>query len=127
MFRWLGRFGKSSRQRSAREVLLNEGLELAMDWGENWLAPVQDRLLQRHAYLQREELDELNATCQQAMSFGHETVYEMVREKGKNISQDEFVPLVLAKHPWLNAENTTRLFNQSMYYAWKTGGPPRGA
>ena len=127
MIRWLSRLSKSSRLRPAHEALLNEGLELAMDWGENWLAPIEDRLLQRHVYLQRAELDELNAACQEAMKFGHETAYEMVRERGKNIDQDEFVSLARARYPWLNAENTVRLFNQSMYYAWKTGGPSRRA
>src|SRR6267142_424250 len=104
MFRWLSRLGGSSRARPARDVLLNDGLELAMDWGEDWLAPIQDRLLQQHAYLRREELDELNATCQDAMKSGHDIAYKMVRESGMNVTQDEFTALVLAKYPWLNAQ-----------------------
>ncbi|MDB5857574.1 MAG: hypothetical protein JWQ76_1263, partial [Ramlibacter sp.] len=96
-------------------------------WGENWLGPIQGRLLQLHGYLRSEELDDLAAACQEAMKFGHETAYGMVRESGTDISQDGFTSLVLAKHPWISAANAARLFNQSMYYAWKTGGPPRRA
>jgi hypothetical protein len=125
MFRWLTKLGRSSRARPAREVLLNEALELAMDWGESWLAPIQERLRQQRRYLRREELDELNAACQEAMKLGHETAYALVRSRGKHATQDEFLAIVLARHPWLTAENSARLFKQSMYYAWKTGGPPR--
>jgi len=123
MYRWLRRLGSSLRARPTREVLLNDGLELAMDWGENWLAPIQERLLKRHAHLQREEVDELNAICQDAMKFGHGIAYKLVRERGREVAQDEFMPLVLAAYPWVNTENAARLFTQSMYYAWKTGGP----
>ena len=49
----------------------------------------------------------------------------LVRRKGKDATQDEFVGTVLARYPWVTAANAARLFNQSMYYAWKTGGPPR--
>jgi hypothetical protein len=126
MPRWRLGFGKAAASKPTRETLLNDGLELAMDWGEDWLAPIQDRLLQRHRSLQRAELDELDAACREAMKFGHETAYAMVHEHGKNVSQEAFVPLVRARYPWVSAENGARLFNQSMYYAWKTGGPARG-
>ena len=125
MLRWLARLGRASRSGPGREALLNEGLELAMDWGENWLAPVQERLHRKHPKLQRTELDEVNAACQQAMKLGHDTAYGLVRRKGKDATQDEFTQAVLASYPWVTAANAARLFNQSMYYAWKTGGPPR--
>ena len=127
MFRWLRRLIGPSSASPAPGVLLNDGLELAMDWGENWLAPVQDRLHQLHPDLRPEELNELNAACQEAMKVGHEIAYELVRERGQNVTQGDFILSVQAKHPWINAGNGARLFNQSMYYAWKTGGPPRGA
>lgn len=124
MLHWL-RIFRRGHAKPNRTALLNEGLGLAMDWGENWLAPIQERLLQRHPRLQRSELDELNATCQQAMSFGHHTVHAMVRDQGANVGHDVFAPLLLAMHPWVSAENSARLFSQSLYYASKAGGPAR--
>lgn len=123
MFRWLRRFSAATGRRPEPDALLNEGLALAMDWGENWLAPIQGRLRQAHAHLQPPELDDLNASCQQAMKFGHETVHALVLKNGTNVSQDEFTALFLARYPWASAESTARLFSQSIYYAWKSGGP----
>jgi len=127
---WFTRFMRSllaAAPKPTREALLNDGLELAMDWGENWLAPIQERLHRRHPHLQVEELDELNAASQEAMKFGHETAYQLVRAKGKNIDEGEFLQLVLVRYAWLSAENKGRLFRQSMYYAWKAGGSVRAA
>ena len=124
VFAWLRRFGSASRRRAQPQVLLNEGLALAMDWGQDWLAPIQDRLRWRHPCLLAKELDELNATCQQVMQLGHESAYALVRSKGQDFQQDDFAAVVLAQYPWVNGENVARLFKQSIYYAWKTGGPP---
>ena len=122
---WLKRLFRPAPPR--RSELLNRGLELAMDWGENWLAPIQERLHQQYRHLSREELDELNASCQAAMKFGHATAYELVHEQGKNVDEDEFTARVLVSHPWVDAANIARLFRQSMYYVWKGGGPLKGA
>jgi hypothetical protein len=123
MLDWRRRFGLRSRAQPAREDLLNEGLALAMDWGESWLAPIQARLAQQHPRLQRVELDELNAVCQTALRFGHETVHDMVRRSGKEVTQADFSAAFLAANPWASPDNVMRLFNQGLYYAWKTGGP----
>jgi hypothetical protein len=127
MFRWLSKLTGSARAMPTREALLNEGLELAMDWGENWLAPIQPRMAQRHPHLERRELDELDAAVQEAMKFGHDTAYALVRAAGQGVPQAEFNPLVMSKYPWLDSENAARLFSQSIYYASKAGGPARGA
>jgi hypothetical protein len=116
MLKWLQRIGIRARNTGSPEALLNDGLALAMDWGEDWLAPIQNRLARQHPRLSRGELDQLNAACQEAMRFAQETIHAMVRERGTNVLAD----------PWATAENTARLFSQGMYYAWKTGGPVGG-
>ena len=75
MLNWLKNLTRGGQATPTREALLNDGLELAMDWGENWLAPIQDRLHQRHPQLNPQQLDELNEACQDAMKFGHATAY----------------------------------------------------
>ncbi len=106
----------------AHDDLLNEGLHLAMEWGEDWLQPIQDRLAQRHPALSKEALDEIDAVCQAAMRFGHKTVHDLVLTSGKDTKREDFDPIVLARYPWANSDNLSRLFSQGMYYAWKETG-----
>jgi hypothetical protein len=120
-----GWFSWTRRPKPGREALLNDGLELAMDWGENWLAPIQGRLHKIHPRLTAGELDEIDAACRQAMNFGHDSLYELRTKHGKEISAEDFAALLLAQFPWVSPANVRRLFNQSTYYAWKTGGPAR--
>ena len=123
MLRWLGRLRGSTRAAPTPEALRNDALELAMDWGEDWLAPIHARLRQRHPQLSPEQLDALDATARQTMQLGQETAYRLVREHGREVSEPAFASIVLAQQPWLRADNASRLFRQSMYYAWKTGRP----
>ena len=52
MASWLQRL---TRRRATPDALLNEGLGLAMDWGENWLSPINVRLRKLHPYLSFDE------------------------------------------------------------------------
>ncbi len=124
MLNWLRRL-TSSRTQPSRETLLNDGLELAMNWGENWLAPIQERLRLQHPRLSAAELDELNEACQAAMKFGHETAYELVQTQGADADALGFGSTVRGRYPWISEENLVRLFRQSLYYVWKGGGPAR--
>lgn len=97
-----------------------------MDWGENWLAPIQDRLRQRHPQLNPQQLDELNEACQGAMKFGRATAYELAQAGGAQVAPEAFAARVLAQYPWLSADNAERLQRQSLYFVWKAGGPKPG-
>lgn len=118
---WLARF----RRRPGREALLNDGLALAMDWGDRWLAPIQERLRAQHPWLVAAELDELDAACQAAMRYGHETAYRLAAENGQQVDADTFMRSVRARFAWIDDANAERLLRQSLYYLWKAGGPPR--
>lgn len=104
---------------SRRVDLLNDGLHLAMEWGPDWLMPIQERLAKKYPRLSEIELDEINAICQAAMSFGHGTVYDLVREHGRDIALQQFEPIVKSRYPWVDAGNMSRLFSQGMYYSMK--------
>ena len=123
MFGWLRRPTGRTRGAPDPDALRNEGLALAMDWGEDWLAPIQPRLRERHPRLTAAELDALDATCRGAMKLGHETVHALVRAHGKNLALPAFAERFAAQVPWASAENVARLYDQGLYYAWKTGGP----
>ena len=106
----------------SRELLLNEGLDIAMEWGKNWLKPIQDRLAVRHPELSQSELNEVNAICQAAMKFGHDFVYNLALKAGKDTKKSDLELAMQSRYPWVNAKNIAHLFSQGMYYAWKDTG-----
>ena len=115
---------KLFRRRAPREALLNEGLTLAMDWGEDWLSPIDNRLRERHPYLRADELANINDECQHVMRWGHELVHVRLQD-AKGVDADDFARRVSERHPWIDQENMARLLTQSTYYAAKTGGYAR--
>ena len=106
----------------SREALLNEGLDLAMEWGKNWLKPIQERLAVHHPELSQDELNEINAICQSTMKFGHDYVYNLALKTGKDTKKSDLELAMQSRYPWVNAKNISHLFSQGMYYAWKDTG-----
>ena len=99
--------------------LLNTGLSLAMAWDADWLKPIQPRLAEQFPTLTPEELDEINASCQQAMRAGHALVASLAKKDGINVGYSEWETEFLHHYPWVNQENLSRLFSQGMYYNLK--------
>ncbi|HEV2680757.1 MAG TPA: hypothetical protein VGV14_09685, partial [Rhodanobacter sp.] len=122
MLSWFKRKEVAAVLPSSRDALLNEGLDLAMEWGKNWLKPIQDRLAFGHPELTREELDEVNAISQNAMKFGHGYVYDLALKAGKDTKKSDLESAMQSRYPWVNARNLSHLFSQGMYYAWKDTG-----
>lgn len=120
MFNWLRRLSSKNAPLERAEVL-NAGLNLAMEWGEQWLQPIQQRLAKRYTGLSVEELDRYNAECQAAMKFGHDLVYLMAERLGADVNMDAWRGQVLERYSWINESNLSRLFSQGMYYAYKDG------
>jgi len=102
---------------------LNVGLAMAMEFGQNWLRPIQERLQARYSHLSEAELDEYNEQCRAAMNFGHSRLRECWRasDKKKDVAFQLFRKCVLAAYPWVSADNLGHLFSQGCYYAWKDG------
>jgi hypothetical protein len=103
--------------------VLNKGLDLAMEFGENWLRPIQERLAKKYPELSRAALDEYDRVCREAMSFGHTQLVACWREAGSDQRQafQFYQRDVLARYPWVSEPNLSRLFSQSCYYAHKDG------
>jgi len=108
--------------------IYNAGLDFAMEWGENFLQPIQGRLSKKFPELSKEELDECNKICQAVMSAGHNFVYKQLEtayDSGTKVNQTDLYENMkkdlLAHYKWINEENLNRLFSQGMYYSWKDG------
>ena len=108
-------------------TILNEGLSLAMEWGEQWLCPIQERLATAHPELSREELDRYDELCRAAMHHAHALVAKCWRSADTRDEQlvfARFAELLGKTYPWISPENVSRAWSQGMYYAWKDGGLP---
>lgn len=116
--------------RCGRDELLNHGLSLAMEWGEDWLKPIQERLLRYHPWLQADQADEINGLAQEAMRLGHHLLYKSVEAAAYGyascremvMDKQEFEGQVRARYEWVNEENISHLYAQGRYYAWKDFG-----
>lgn len=102
--------------------ILNEGLHLAMAWGEDWLKPIQPRLAKLHPELSAGELEQYNTICQEAMQFGCEAAKQfaaiaLAEENAQNL--ERFSSQIRQHYPWANNDNLSRLFSQGIYYALK--------
>jgi hypothetical protein len=113
------------RRRPSNDELLNEGLELAMDWGESWLAPINARLHKLHPFLGADRLEECNAACQGAMRLAYETVHVLLCEASAGPSMEALGEVMRVPYPWVNDHNLARLLRQGTYYAAKVGGHRR--
>ena len=110
------------------EKILNRGLELALEFGPNWLQPIQARLSKKFPDLQTEELDKYDSICRTAMKDGHEFIYkklETAADKKRKIKEkdvsDELQLFLHTKYPWVDSKNLKRIVSQGFYYAWKDG------
>ena len=102
------------------DEILNVGLNLAMEWGENWLQPIQDRLRKRYSDLTCKELDLCNAQCQAAMEFGHNLVAECLKPNRDDPTiRSEYERRMREAYPWISDDNLSHNFSQAMYYTMK--------
>ena len=92
----------------------DEAVHLAMEWGQDWLKPTQERMKKRHPSLDDAKLDAYDTLAREVMRVGHGYVYDH-----PNCDRDAFTRVVLAKYPWVSADNITRLHSQGQYYAMK--------
>jgi hypothetical protein len=105
----------------SKEEILNTGLSLAMEFGENWLKPIQSRLAALEPNLRPAELEEYNSICQAAMKSSNGWIYSTAEKSGQEPDRKVWEAEVLSSHPWINKDNLDRLFSQGVYYAGKDG------
>jgi len=110
------------------ERILNRGLEFALEFGPNWLQPIQSRLSEKFPDLKTEELNNYDSICRTAMKDGHEFIYkklETAADEKKKIKEkevsDELQLFLRKKYPWVDSANLKRIVSQGFYYAWKDG------
>lgn len=108
--------------------ILNDGLDMSMAFGPDWLKPIQERLGKKYPEITEEKLDEYNQICSKARDDGNDFIYrtleKMAELKQTITSADleyQLKTFMTTKYLWISKENLNRLFSQGCYYAWKDG------
>ncbi len=103
--------------------ILNRGLAFALEFGENWLEPIQTKLAEVYPHLTAEELDHYNQLCKEVASDGNALIFKVVHEDGEDFYSEKNRQLwqktMLQKYPWINEKNLSHSYSQSCYYALK--------
>lgn len=117
-----------SKQNSPENEILNSGLDFTMEFGENWLQPIHQRLFSKYDFLTKKQLDEYNLICTKAMKSGKDLIYKTLVEVSENQAtidenhlKEKLKSFMLSNYPWIDDKNLSRLFNQGCYYAYKDG------
>lgn len=110
------------------EKILNKGLEFALEFGPNWLQPIQSRLSAKFQELKSDELNKYDSICRSAMKQGHDYIYktlEKATDENRKIKEkemaEELKSFLQKDYPWIDSGNLKRILSQGFYYAWKDG------
>ena len=117
-----------AKNNASEKEILNLGLKFAMEFGEKWLQPIQNRLSNKYTFLETEKLNEYNIICKNAMNYGQNYIYKTLDNLYKNNQtikekelKEKLTTFMLEKYSWIAKNNLRRLYSQSCYYAFKDG------
>ncbi|MCA9643383.1 MAG: hypothetical protein H6718_10950 [Polyangiaceae bacterium] len=101
--------------------LANLSLRLALEWGEDWLVPIQERLSQIRPDLTQAQLDDCQADAKRVFDHALKLGREALKRHGLegSAAADASRQALLEAFPWLDEANLSRLVSQSLYYALK--------
>jgi hypothetical protein len=103
---------------SSREELLNLALDICMEWGPELARPEDVRFHERCTGVDAASATALLAEARAAFSLGCRIVYDDWDEAEVDRLQAAARTAVEAAHPWVDAENMTRILSQAAYYGW---------
>ncbi|KFC22242.1 hypothetical protein [Epilithonimonas lactis] len=102
--------------------ILNVALNMSMEFGENWLKPIHERLNKKYPEISSENLEKINSICKEVNKFANDYVYEsgsVINQEISFVDFNIFKDDILLKYSWISKNNLNRLYNQSCYYAMK--------
>jgi hypothetical protein len=119
---------KFNKETSSENEILNSALDLAMDFGENWLKPINDRLLSKYKFLTQDQLNNYDLVARAAMNKGHKFIYDTLLKAEDDTTRifekqlnEDFISFIKSEEPWINESNIRKMYNQGKYYAWRDG------
>ncbi len=104
------------------DEVANAGLKLSMEFGEQWLEPIHNRLAARYPTLTDRVLERYDKLCKKINKTGHAYVRKnpvKVEGRVELMSMAVFEAFMVQQYPWINDDNLGQLYSQSCYYALK--------
>ena len=103
--------------------ILNTGLEMALEWGENFGKPIGPRLAERYPSLSEQQLNDYGEICKKVKSLGFDLIYELYpKSSPKGSIGGDWRQEVLKQYPWVSEDNLSHIYTQGCYYAWRDFG-----
>ncbi len=97
--------------------IFQKAVELSLEWGKDWLKPINDRICAIYPSLTEAEADELNRTCKEIQKYCWDDL--CWKEADGLITQPQIVEAMKPRYPELSDANLNRLISQGYYYARK--------
>jgi len=98
------------------DEMLNHALRLSLEFGPNWLKPVDGRLREKYPELTPGKAREADAICKKIRDFANGGIAMVFHGR----QQESVVrAAIMEKWPWIDAENLSHMWSQGMYYAMK--------
>ncbi len=97
--------------------ILNIGLRLSMEFGENWLTDIDDRLGTKYT-----ELRGCDKLCRKINTIAYDFIRNNPIKNGEKIDFidfSSFEEFMKSKYEWIDNANLRKLYSQSCYYALK--------
>ena len=99
------------------DELLNFALDLSLEWGKNWMSPINSRVRAAHPELSEQDAETLNNWCVEAREFAFAEVEKWYPLEVEDKSE-RALETTRQKYPQIDEHNLSHLYNQGMYYAW---------
>ena len=99
--------------------ILNVAMNLTLEWGKNWLSPVDDRLKGFFPNIGDDKAKRIDTYIKETRN----DIFNIIEQYYlKELSDTQMKLKIKDKYPFMNNDNYTRLLSQGMYYAWKDNG-----
>ena len=113
---------------NSREEILNKGLKYSLEFGKNWMRPINERLSRRFPNLTNAELEEFNRICEQTRnsSLNHMSeILQRITDQQNRVKEKEIKSAITEwmrdQFPWVSSSNIKRIHSTGMYFGWKDG------
>jgi hypothetical protein len=99
--------------------VLKTAMDMALEWGENFHKPIQQRLRTLYPALSQAEADTFDSLCREIRDYAFT---QIERAYVNEITGAEATANITARYPLLHADTLARLWSQGQYYAWHDNG-----
>ena len=104
------------------QKIANYGLSFSMEFGQNWLKPINERLSEKYPELLPVELEQYNKLCKEVNTYANDFIRNNPTKQNEKLiflPFEKFKKVIHKKYVWINEDNLKQLYSQSCYYAWK--------